>query len=819
MLISYHWLKSYLDFTEGPEEVSNILTDCGLEVESLHRYESVPGGLAGVVTGQVLSCKAHPNADKLTLTMVDVGSEEPLPIVCGAPNVAEGQKVLVAMVGSTLYPGGKALTIKKAKIRGELSEGMICAEDELGMGDSHEGIMVLPAVTPVGIPAAAYFELTDDWVFEVGLTPNRIDAASHTGVARDLAAVLNHVNKEKGYLLQWPDVAGFAPDRVDKEVPVTIEDPEACPRYSSLTISGIRVKDSPAWLQDRLKAIGLKPINNVVDATNFVLHELGQPLHAFDLEAVTGNQVIVKKSPRGTEFVTLDEETLELSGEDLMICNADEPMCMGGILGGVHSGVTARTSAIFLESACFSPVSIRRSAKLHNLKTDASFRFERGSDPEMTVFALKRAALLIKELAGGYISSDVHDVYPRPVKPVELELAYERVNGLIGQPITPKEVKGILADLDFEILSESKKGLHLRVPPYRVDVTRDADVIEEILRIYGYNQVDVPPKMHTSMGVSPKPDKEHLQNVVSDMLSSRGFHEIMNNSLTRAAYYQDMGFDPKRSVNIQNPLSQDLNVMRQCLLFGGLETLAYNVNRKVSDMKLYEFGNVYQLATGDAPPGPLPGYRERMVLALFLTGRSQPETWRGGDQDHDFFDLKQAVYAVLQRMGLNGQDLRAEDAGEDPRFAYALDLYAGKQFVVRMGQLSKALLKRADMKGDVFYGMMEWDALVTLAGKQEILYREVPRYPEVRRDLALLLDRSVPFSRIEEIARKVEKKLLRSVGLFDVYQDDKLGKDKKSYAVSFVFQHEEKTLTDKEVDKVMEKLTKAYEQQLAATLR
>lgn len=819
MRISYNWLKQYVAYDGSPEALSVLLTDCGLEVEALEQYEAVRGGLKGVVTGKVLSCAPHPNADKLTLTRVDAGEGRILPIVCGAPNVAEGQTVLVALTGTVLHTPAGAVTIKKTKIRGEVSEGMICAEDELGLGDSHEGIMVLPGDVPAGMDAAEYFNLTHDWIFEIGLTPNRIDAASHTGVARDVAAVVNHQQGKKALSVTWPGISRFKPDNTSVQIPVTIEDPDACLRYSSLTISNITVRESPGWLQDKLKAIGLKPVNNVVDITNFVLHELGQPLHAFDLEAVDGHKVVVKKSPKGTVFETLDEEKLELTGDDLMICNQKGPMCMGGILGGIRSGVTESTRAIFLESACFDPVTIRRSAKHHGLKTDASFRFERGADPDMTVFALKRAAMLIREVAGGIITSGVHDVYPKKIRPAAFEVSYANIHTLIGKDIPAKEIQSILADLDFEIMASTSETLSVRVPTYRVDVTREADVVEEILRIYGYNNVDVPQKMHASIVVSPKPDKEQLQNAVSDMLSARGFNEIMNNSLTKATYYQGRGFDARRSVPIRNPLSQDLNVLRQTLLHGGLESIAYNQNRKIQDMKLYEFGNVYEKTTGKDHSGPLDGYRERMLLALFMTGKRQPESWHEPASMLDFFDLKNAVYAILQRMGVHAGMIKTESVRAPERFAYGTDLFVEEKHLVRMGLLSKELTRMADIRDEVLYAMMEWDTLIQIAGKQPLIYCEVPRFPEVRRDLALLLDAVVPFSDIEQIAGQIEKKILKEVNLFDVYKDEKLGQNKKSYAVSFVFQDENKTLTDKEVDRIMEKLARAFAQKLGAIIR
>ncbi len=817
MLISYNWLKAYADFTETPEELSALLTDSGLEVEGLEHYESIRGGLKGVVTGKVLTCDRHPNADKLTLTRVDVGQDEPLPIVCGAPNVAEGQKVLVALEGTTLYFGKDELTIKKAKIRGEVSQGMICAEDELGLGDSHDGIMVLPEETMIGIPAAELFQVTEDWVFEIGLTPNRIDAASHVGVARDIVAVLNHQQQKKQLSLNLPDVSGFAPDNNSLYIPVTIEDADACPRYSSLTISGVTVKESPDWLQQKLKALGLKPINNVVDVTNFVLQELGQPLHAFDVAAIKGNNVVVKKSAKDTPFLTLDEEELKLSGDDLMICNAEEPMCMGGILGGIDSGVTEKTTDVFLESACFDPVTIRKSSRHHGIKTEASFRFERGSDFEMTTFALKRAALLIKEVAGGSISSDVDDVIAQKPEPVVLDLYLSQVHQLIGKDIPMREIKSILEDLDFAILADGPDSLKLSVPLYRVDVTRPADVVEEILRIYGYNNVDIPRKMHSSIVISPKPDKEQLQNTIADMLAARGFNEIMNNSLTKEAYYQQDAFDGDTLVHILNPLSQDLNVLRQTLLFGGLESVAYNLNRKVPDMKLYEFGNVYR-RNPKAGNDVLERYPERMLLEMFMTGRAQPETWHNPESMHSFFDLKDAVYAVLRRLGIPERTLNTKQLTGEYPFAFVLVIETNGQTLARLGKLNSGVLKSFDIKQDVFYASMEWEELIRLSARQQLSYQEVPKFPAVRRDLALLLDKGISFSEIEEIAHNSEKKILQSVNLFDVYEDEKLGKDKKSYAVSFVLQAD-KTLTDKEVDKIMDKLARAYTKQLGASIR
>ena len=819
MLISYSWLKNYVDTDMRPETLSQLLTDSGLEVESLERYDSVKGGLQGVVTGKVVTCEPHPNADKLSVTTVDVGGDRELPIVCGAPNVAAGQKVVVALPGSTLYTAQGEFPIKKAKIRGEVSEGMICAEDELGLGDSHEGIMVLPEGTPVGMPAAEHFQVTSDWVYEIGLTPNRIDGASHIGAARDVAAVLSHQHQQK-LPVRWPDVSGFKADNNDLQIPVTIEDPKACPRYSSLTLSGVTVRESPQWLKDKLMAVGQKPINNVVDITNFVLQEMGQPLHAFDVDAITGNQVVVRKPRAGTVFETLDEEKLELTGEDLMICNVEDPMCMAGIYGGIGSGVTEKSTRVFLESACFDPVTIRKSSKHHGLKTEASFRFERGTDPEITIYALKRAALLIKEVAGGEITSEVQDVYPEGVLPVEVDLNLDRVCTLIGKDIPAAEIKHILESLDFRIIDEADKEMRVTVPTYRVDVTREADVVEEVLRIYGYNNVEVPGKMASSLVISPAPDKEAWLNTIADMLSARGFHEIMNNSLTKGAYYEGFGFDPNRSAPIVNPLSQDLNAMRQSLVFGALETITYNKNRKVQDMRLYEFGKIY-----DKQPVPAGGkahdaYRERLLLGLFLTGNRQEETWYEDERPVGFFDLKNAVIAVFRRFGLKEPELQLKEVDDSSRFAYGMDIYHGKRHLGRMGLLAAQLVKAFDLDDAVFYGEIEWDALVAHQGVREVTYQEVPRFPAMRRDFALLLDQAVPFAELQRLAFATEKKILQEVSLFDVFEDPKkLGEGKKSYAVRFIFQHPDRTLKDKEVDKVMEKLARTYEKQLGAAIR
>ena len=820
MKISYSWLKRYVDITETPEELSEILTDCGLEVESIEEFESVKGGLKGVVVGQVVSCHKHPDADKLSVTTVDIGNGELLPIVCGAPNVAQGQKVLVATIGTVLHTPAGPLELKKVKIRGEASEGMICAEDELGLGTSHDGIMVLPDDAPVGQKASEYFNVTSDYIFEIGLTPNRIDAASHIGVARDIVASVNRI-KGKGTLkLNKPSVDGFNPDNNNLHIPVLVEDTDACPRYSGITISGIKVEESPQWLKTALLSIGQKPINNVVDITNFVLHETGQPLHAFDAKEVKGNKVIVRKPAKGTTFVTLDGVERQLTGEDLMICNEQDSMCIGGILGGLDSGVSSETTDIFLESAHFNPITIRKSSKHHGLKTDASFRFERGSDPEATIYALKRATLLIKEVAGGEISSELVDEYPVPVHPAVVEFNINRASMLIGKEIAHVEILDIFENLDIKVLEKRGDVLMLSIPTYRVDVTREADVIEEILRIYGYNNVEEPERLMSSVVATPKPDKEQLQNVVSDMLAARGFAEIMNNSLTKGAYFEANGFDGDASVKILNPLSQDLNVLRQSLLFSGLETILYNQNRKEPNLKLFEFGKIYHKEnTTETPVNPLDPYKEQMQLALFVTGTKQPETWSVKEAKSDFFDLKSEVVAVLAKLGFGDQELKLKDDDLEPIFDYGASLYLKKKKFATLGLVKKSITKEFDIKNPVFYACLNWEAIVAVGATRAIEYKEIPKFPEVRRDLALLIDNSVKFSEVEKIAFEVERSLLKGVKLFDLYRDKSLGENKKSYAVSFTLLDTEKTLTDKVIDKTMEKLVESYKKRLGAEIR
>lgn len=795
MKISYNWLKQYIHTELAPEEISKILTNTGLEVESLEKIQTIKGGLEGLVIGHVTFREKHPNADKLSVTKVNVGGERELEIVCGAPNVAAGQKVVVATVGCTVYPvTGEPFEIKKAKIRGEVSEGMICAEDEIGLGESHAGIMVLPEDAPIGMPAKEYFKIEDDYCFEIGLTPNRVDASSHIGVARDVAAVL------KGAVIM-PSIDDFTVDNNNLNISVEVKDSEACPRYSGVTISGVTVKDSPEWLQNKLRAIGIRPINNIVDVTNYVLHETGQPLHAFDAAEVKGNKVIVRKAVEGTLFVTLDGAERKLSANDLMICNESDEMCIAGVFGGLNSGVKESTKAIFLESAYFSSVSVRKTAKLHNLKTDSSFRFERGTDPEATVYALKRAALLIKEVAGGTISSDVVDIYPTVIKKAEIDVTYKNVYRLIGKQIPAEEIKSILKGLGIEILSENAEGFKVSVPTNKVDVTREVDIIEEILRIYGYNNVEIPTILNSSLSFAIKPDREKLQNVVSDFFTANGFNEIMSNSLTKSAYSQlTATINPDENVVILNPLSTDLDVMRQTLLFSGLEAIAYNQNRKNADVKFYEFGKIYRTVEN--------GYYEEPRLALFVTGRKDIEQWNTSANQVDYFLLKGYVDAIVKKLKVS---VASSEVISNDVFAEGLAYKKGKNVIVQFGQVSKAILKKLDIDKPVFFADFNWEYLLKVQLNNVAEYQEVAKFPAVRRDLSMLLDSSVNFASLKEIAFQVEKSLLKEVNIFDKYEGDKLPQGKKSYALSFVIQDEEKTLTDKQIDGIMQKLIAGFE--------
>ena len=756
------------------------------------------GGLEGLVIGHVVECAQHPNADRLRVTKVDVGTGELLQIVCGAPNVAAGQKVVVATVGTTVYPNeGEPFKINKSKIRSEVSEGMICAEDEIGLGISHDGIMVLPADTEIGIAAKSYFKMEDDFMFEIGLTPNRADAASHLGVARDLAAYLR-----ASY--QMPDISAFTTDDENLVIDVKVEDAAACPRYSSVTISGVTVKSSPDWLKDKLKVIGIRPINNIVDVTNYVLHELGQPLHAFDANQIKGGKVIVKKCAEGTPFVTLDNVERKLSADDLMICNAEEPMCIAGVFGGKNSGVNEQTTNIFLESAYFDSVSVRKTSKKHNLKTDASFRFERGTDPEITVVALKRAALLIQEVAGGTISSSISDIYPVKANPFDVEVTYANIVKLIGQDIPDEEIKAIILALGISVAAETAEGLSLKVPAYKVDVTRECDITEEVLRIYGYNNIHIPTKVNASLSYTEKPNKENIQHLIADMLTANGFLEIWCNSLTRSSYSKN----EQEAVQILNPLSSDLNVMRQSLLLPALESVAYNQNRKNGDLKLYEFGKTYHLINGQ--------YIERPRLLVLLTGANQSEQWNHTATPSSFYNLKAAVDAIIGRLGLT--NFQSEELN-DENFSYGLKYFRGDKTLVSFGAVTAADRKQTGVDKEVFYADFDWALLLDAIRKNKIINKEVPKYPSVRRDLSMLVDLQVTFEELKGIAFKTEKKLLKQVQVFDVYQGDKLPEGKKSYALNFTLQDEEQTLTDKQIDAIMQKIMTNLAQNAKAEIR
>ena len=817
MKLSYNWLKQYIDMDIDPQELSHILTDIGLEVEGLEKFQSVKGGLEGIVIGEVLTCERHANADKLSVTTVNVG-DQVLPIVCGAPNVAKGQKVLVATVGTTLYDGDESFKIKKSKIRGEVSQGMICAEDELGLGSSHDGILVLDDNAPVGKPAKDYIDIEEDWVYEIGLTPNRADAASHIGSARDLVAGLNWL-KSGNYKLNMPSVDDFKVDNHDLDIEVVVEDSEACPRYTGVTISGIKVEESPEWLKNRLNSIGVRPINNIVDITNFVLHETGQPLHAFDAAKITGNKVVVKKLPSETPFVTLDEMVRKLHGDDLMICNTEGGMCIAGVFGGAQSGVTDNTSSIFLESAYFDPTHIRKTSKRHVLQTDASFRFERGADPNITDYALKRAAMLIKDIAGGQISSEIKDVYPNPINKWIIDINFDRVTRLIGKEIEKDIIVKILEDLDIEVLATSHEGLKLLIPTFKVDVKREVDIVEEILRVYGYNNIEIPEKVNSSVSLRQKPDLEHIQNIVSDYLVAQGFVEIMNNSLTKSAYIEKSAvFNKEQSVALLNPLSTDLNILRQTLLFGGLEVVNYNQNRRINDMKVFEFGKIYKRNVEAAKGTGVKNYFEEKHLALFITGKMNPENWNSDNTAADFYVTKGFAESIIKRLGIDRKKIAMLESTSDD-FAYSFNYVINDNVIISVGEVSKKLLKAFDIKQRVYVADFNWDAIVSLIPRHDLTYKPISKFPAVRRDLALVVDKEVTFEMLKETAVKAERKLLKEVGIFDIYEGDKIPEGKKSYALSFILQDENKTLTDKVIDKAMARIRQALEKTAGAQLR
>lgn len=821
MKISYNWLRQYVDINISAEKVAELLTFGGLEVEGVERIETIKGGLRNYFVGEVLTCEMHPNSDHLHLTTVDVGGERPLNIVCGAPNVAKGQKVIVATIGAKVYTSDEEFfEIKKSKLRGELSEGMICSEKELGLSDNNDGIMVLKDNPRSGTPAAAYFDIEEDFVFEIGLTANRSDATSHIGVGRDLVALLKAQLNENKHL-SVPSVDAFKADStLHNDVEISI-DTDLCKRYSAVTISGVKVADSPKWLADSLRVIGIRPINNIVDATNFVLMEIGQPLHAFDLNKVKGNRIEVKTLPEGTKFTTLDGVERTLNGREAMVCNAEEAMCMGGIYGGLKSGVSTETTEVLIESAYFDPVVIRKAAKTHTLKTDASFRYERGADPNITVYALKRVVMLIKEIAGGEISSDIKDVYPTKIEPVRVELNYEKMDSLIGKSIDRVLVKDILKSLDIQVASDDEKGLVAVVPTNKVDVTRPCDVIEEILRIYGYDNVEISDTVKSCLNQTTKPDRDKIQNIVSDYLAANGFNETMNNSLTKLSYYEkNKDFPAEESVTVLNALSKDLGQMRQTLLYGLLETADYNINRKVSDLRLFEFGNCYKknLKTFDSDC-ITKRYDQSKHLALLTTGKSA-ESWQAGRQATDFFFLKNIFENVLTQLRIDGSRFAVEQI-ENGYYQYALAYTnrESKKVVATIGRLRNVVCKAFDIKQEVFYADVDWDLLFKLIPAKSVKYEEISKFPEVRRDLALVVNKDVSFAQIEVVAYQTEKKLLKSVSLFDVYTGDKLPENTKQYAIAFILQDKERTLTDKQIENVMQKLLKAFEQKLNASLR
>jgi phenylalanyl-tRNA synthetase beta chain len=806
MKISYNWIKQFIKIDWQSEETAALLTDLGLEVEMVEKYQSVKGGLEGIVVGQVLTCVPHPDADRLKITTVDLGDGVPVQIVCGASNVAAGQKVPVATIGTVLYDKeGESFTIKKGKIRGQESHGMICAEDEIGLGSSHEGIMVLDPSLQPGTPAATVFQIENDEVFEIGLTPNRADAMSHYGTARDLRAgmIQSGVNVE----LITPSVTKFRVDKRTLKIDIDVKESNLVPRYCGLTISGITVKPSPAWLQNRLKAIGLNPKNNIVDVTNYVLHELGQPLHAFDAAKING-KVIVKTLPSGTKFTTLDDVERSLHEEDIMICDENGPLCIAGVFGGKESGVSESTTSIFLESAYFNPVSVRKTAKRHQLNTDASFRFERGIDPSITDYALKRAALLIQEVAGGEITSDLIDVYPKKIDDFSVFLNFNKVTKIIGQEIPKDIIKKILVSLDIKVNSVTDSGLGLTIPAYRVDVQREIDVIEEILRVYGYNNIKFSNKVNATIANSPRTEDYKIQNVVATQLNSQGFHEMMANSLTTANYIQlsDL-LKEEHNVTMLNPLSSDLATMRQSLLFSGLEAISYNINRKNTDLKLFEFGKTYH----NYPSG----YEETKHLTLFLTGNRNQETWTSDQKHTDFFLFKGYVTAVLERLGI--QKTQNQPLTTDV-YSEGIAISLGKDTIVEIGVVKKSILKHFGIKQEVFFADFNWAAILKLISNK-VKFTEIPKYPEVRRDLALLLDQAVTYESIYTIAKQTEKSLLKNVDLFDVYEGQNLPEGKKSYALSFSIQDSSKTLTDEQIDKIMSKLQKNFETELGAVLR
>ena len=820
MNISYNWLKEYVDFNLTPDEVAAALTSIGLETGSVEEVQTIKGGLEGLVIGEVLTCEAHPNSDHMHVTTVNLGEGDPVQIVCGAPNVAAGQKVVVATLGTKLYDGDECFTIKKSKLRGVESNGMICAEDEIGLGTDHAGIIVLPETAVPGTLAKDYYNIKSDYVLEVDITPNRADACSHYGVARDLYAYL--VQNGQPTSLKKPSVDAFAVENNDLDIKVTVENTEACPRYAGVTVKGVTVKESPEWLQNKLRLIGVRPINNVVDITNYIVHAFGQPLHCFDAAKIKGGEVVVKTMPEGTPFVTLDEVERKLSERDLMICNKEEAMCIAGVFGGLDSGSTEATTDVFIESAYFHPTWVRKTARRHALSTDASFRFERGIDPNNTLYCLKLAALMVKELAGGTISSEIKDICAAPVADFRVALTYNKVNSLIGKEIPTETIKCIVTSLEMNIVEETAEGLTLDVPPYRVDVQRDCDVIEDILRIYGYNNVEIPTTLKSSLTVKGEHDKSNkLQNLIAEQLVGCGFNEILNNSLTRAAYYDGLeSMAPQNLVMLMNPLSNDLNAMRQSLLFGGLESINRNANRKNADLKFFEFGNCYfyNAEKKDAEK-PLNAYSEEYHLALWVTGKKVSNSWAHADENSSIYELKAYVENIFARLGLSMRNL-VVGALTDDVFATALSVQTrGGKRLASFGVVTKKIQKAFDIDNEVYYADLNWKELMKAIKSCKVNFTELTKFPAVKRDLALLLDKKVQFAEIEKIAYDTEKKLLKSVELFDVYEGKNLEAGKKSYAVSFTLQDENATLNDKQIDKIMQKLIANLQNKLDAKLR
>ena len=820
MNISYNWLKRYIDTDLPAEKVAEVLTDIGLEVEGFEKIETVKGGLQGVVVGEVVTCTDHPDSDHLHLTTVDVGAVEPLQIVCGAPNCRAGLKVLCAQVGAVLYPDGgdEEFKIKRSKIRGVESLGMLCAEDELGIGASHDGIMELPADAPVGMTAREYLHIEDDYLIEIGLTPNRVDAASHVGVARDLAAYLQ--SRGEHVQVKMPDVSAFAPDNHDLNVKIRVENPEAAPRYAGVTVMGCKIGPSPEWMQNCLRAAGINPKNNLVDITNFVLFELGQPLHAFDATKIEGGEVVVRTCAEGTPFVTLDGVERKLTDKDLMICSAERPMCIAGVFGGLDSGVSDTTTDVFLESAYFNPLWVRKTAKRFGLNTDSSFRFERGVDPNMQVYAAKRAALLMKELAGGTISSDITDIYPAPIADFVFDVSLARVNALIGKEIPENVVRAIIAALEVKILSEKDGVLTVAVPPYRVDVQREADLIEDILRIYGYNNVEIPQQVRSTLSYAPKPDRNKLMNLAADFLTANGFTEIMSNSLTKASYYEGLTSCPAdRCVRILNPLSADLSVMRQTLLFNMLEAVELNANRRNGDLCLYEFGNCYFYDESKrSEENRLAAYSEEYRLSIAVTGVATPQSWDSKPVKASFFTLRAVAEKLLRRFGIDIYALKTEPLESD-LFSEGLSMSLNGKELLQIGSVAAKIRRMTDVKQEVYYLEMNFEALAKSTKKLKIVAEELSKFPEVKRDLALLVDKQVTFAALRDAAFAAERKLLKSVSLFDVYEGDKLPEGKKSYALSFILEDKTRTLDDKTIERVMSNLTRQFEQRCGAQVR